>query len=388
MNTAGGRLGRWWTGVERPAADLGVACLVAVVVNIAIHVANEPSSRGADLYAYLLGICVGAVLLARRRYPLAVLLATTVLLFTYYTVGYPGIEPALPLSVALYTAAAAGYLRWSLSVAGLYAIAGILVEWLHFGEPLLPLLNTMAEQVALLGVVSLFGETVRSRRVRLAEARARLDQVELARERETARRVAEERLHIAKDVHDIVGHSLAAVTVQAGFAQDLLAERPEDARKALEEVLRAARDAMSDLKVTVDMVQPATEWAPAPSLSDLRNLTTAATKEGLTVTLTVEGDPRPLAGVIEVSAYRIVEEALGEISQHAHNTCATVMIRYQSDSLDIEVIADRTDAATGMIESAGPGLVMAERVAALDGELDVVAPDGGYRLRVRLPTMG
>jgi signal transduction histidine kinase len=382
---------RWWNAIPPSLVDIGLAGLVAAVVDIAIHVATEPGERSLDLGAYLIGAAIGAVLLARRQQPLVVLFVSAALLLVYYSAGYPGLAPTLPLAVALYTAAAAGHLRWSLLVAAFFMAAGVIIGLVRLRDPLLTLLTGAIQDVALLGVVIMLGETVRNRRIRLAEARGRLAEVELQRDREAARRVAEERLRIARDVHDIVGHSIAAVTLQAGLARDLFDDRPAEARDALDVVVRTVRDAMADLKVTVGVLRsgPAgtDDWAPAPGLSDVDKLVELTGQLGVPVTLTVSGPRRPLPGVVELSAFRIVQESLTNVVRHAGASSAAVAISYGAKELTVEVTDDGRGPDAGSDRTPGYGMVgMTERAAALGGWL-AVGPGhaGGFRVFARIP---
>ncbi len=391
MRTWAAMVVRWWNALPPTLVDVGVAGIVGAVVDIAIHIANEPNSRPPDLGAYLIGSAIGAVLLARRQRPTAVLAATAVLLFVYYSANYPGIQPALPLAVALYTGAAAGRTRWSVSVAAFYIAAGLFVGGVRLKDPVLPLLNETVQVVVLLGAVILLGETVRSRQRRLAEARAHLAEVERRREVEATARVAEERLRIARDVHDIVGHTIAAITIQAGLARDLFDHKPEQARDALDVVVRTARRAMSDLKVTVRGLRSdqaeGDEWLPAPGLSDVDKLIRTAEDLGLRATLSVTGRHRPLPAVVELSAYRIVQESLTNVVRHAKANTATVVIDYGDDELAVEVADDGVGPTKNSDRPRGYGTVgMSERLAALGGRLTTGAGHGGgFVVRAWIP---
>ena len=391
MSAWTGQIAQRWNAIPPSLVDVGLAGLVAAVVDIAIHVATEPGERALDLGAYLIGAAIGAVLLARRQRPLMVLFASAALLLIYYSVGYPGLAPTLPLAAALYTAAAAGYLRWSVLVAALFMAAGVVIGVTRLRDPLLTLLTGAIQDLALLGAVIMLAVTVRSRRIRLAEARGRLAEVELQRDREAARRVAEERLRIARDVHDIVGHSIAAVTLQAGLARDLFDDRPAEARDALDVVVRTVRDAMADLKVTVGVLRSGQsgtdDWAPAPGLSDVDKLVELSGQVGVAATLSVSGRRRPLPGVVELSAYRIIQESLTNVVKHADARSAAVAIHYGTAELTVEVTDDGHGPKPGSDQTPGYGMVgMTERATALGGWLEVgPGHAGGFRVFARIP---
>jgi hypothetical protein len=174
------RLGRF-----RPhALDVGLAVAVALAVTIAISVAREPGARPPDALAYALGVTIGALVLVRRRWPVGVLVASVVTLQVYYVANYPGILPAVPLAVALYTAAAAGHLRWSLAVAAWYWIVPLLFAAFGGLGPLVPALNELVRDGALLAAILLLGDAVRSHRALMAETSERLRRAEEDRQRE------------------------------------------------------------------------------------------------------------------------------------------------------------------------------------------------------------
>jgi hypothetical protein len=143
--------------------DAGLAVVVAIVTDFAIAVAAEPGSRPVDAFAYVLGAAMAGPVLGRRRWPLGALLATAVTLLVYYSVGHPGFSPAIPLAVALYSATAAGRLRWSLSVSGAFVLTGTLVLAFHREEPPLTVFTGMVQVAALLAAVSLLAEVAARR---------------------------------------------------------------------------------------------------------------------------------------------------------------------------------------------------------------------------------
>jgi serine phosphatase RsbU (regulator of sigma subunit) len=203
------RLGR----VRPRAIDVGLAILVAVAVTIAISVAREPGARPPDALAYALGVSIGALVLARRRWPVGVLVASVVTLQVYYIAGYPGILPAVPLAVALYTAAAAGHLRWSLAVAACYWIVPLLFAAFGGLGPVVPALNELVRDGALLVAILLLGDAVRSHRALMAETSERLRRAEEDRQREarelSAARVIQRQL-LPKELPSLSGWRVAA----------------------------------------------------------------------------------------------------------------------------------------------------------------------------------
>ena len=378
--------------VPAPVGDAALAAAVVAVNVIAIGVATEPNSRALDPFAYALAASYGILLLARRRWPLGVLLASTAALFVYYSVGFPGVSPVFPLAVALYTASAAGYFRWGLAITAFYMLAGVFVVAVREGMPLAEVFADFLPQASLLVTLLLLGEAVRNRRAWAAEVRERLARAEAEREREATRRVEQERLRIARELHDVMAHTISVITVQAGVAADVLADGPDEARDALGTIRAASRDAMAELRATVGVLRggdgQAAPLAPTPSLSQLDGLLEAARQGGLRVESVVSGDRRPLPAAVDLTAYRIVQESLTNVVRHAQATSASVAIRYQPDSLVIEVCDDGRRAAGELPAGRrGHGLSgMAERAAAVGGRLEAgPRPAGGFRVWSWLP---
>jgi signal transduction histidine kinase len=382
---------RSWS-VPALVVDTWLATAVAVVVAIAIRVASEPDSRPPDAFAYLLAVIIGAVLLARRRWPLAVLIVTAMTLLVYYSFRYPGVPATLPLAAALYTASAAGRFRWSLLVAAFFVSAGLFVRGFREQAPLLPLIVDNTREIALLGATVLLGETVRSRRLRLAEAEDRLRRAETEREREAARRVAEERLRIARELHDVLAHTIAAISVQAGLALDVLDDSPTQARTALGAIRSASRAAMTELKATVGMLRTGDDGlaprSPPLGLDQLDHLFAMVRDAGLRVDVAVTGEARPLPAAIDRAAYRIVQESLTNVVRHAGASCVSVAINYERAALALTITDNGRGAASGQPTPLGHGLVgMTERAVMLGGWLHA-GPwrGGGFLVQAQLPT--
>ena len=383
--------------VPAPVVDAGLAVGTAAVTAAAVHVAIEPHATPPDALAYLLAVSFGAVLLVRRRWPLGVFAAANLLLFVYYTLGYPGMSPAIPLGGALYTAAAAGHLRWGLLSTAFYMTAGAVVVGLRENTPALEVLTLFLPQASLMVALLLLGDAVRSRRGWQAEVRERLARVEADREREAQRRVERERLRIARELHDVLAHTIAVVTVQAGVAADVLAESPEQARAALRAIRSASREAMAELQATVGVLRAGelggeqAPRAPSPGLGQLGGLLEAARERGLTVEAEVAGEPRPLPALVDLTAYRIVQESLTNVGRHAGGAAATVTIRYEPGAVVVEVDDDGQGPGPEPADAhQGFGLAgMAERSAALGGSLEAgPRPGGGFRVRAWLPLAG
>jgi signal transduction histidine kinase len=222
------------------------------------------------------------------------------------------------------------------------------------------------------------------------EAKKRAAQAEREREERALTAVTEERARIARELHDVVGHSVSVMTVQASAVRRLL--RPEQAREreALLIVERTGREALAEMRRMVGVLRRPEEGpalAPQPSLEHVGRLVEQAREAGLSVELRVEGDPQPLPAGVDLTAYRLVQEGLTNALKHARAERAQVVVRYGDGDLEVTVSDDGRGAGSG--DGGGHGLVgMRERVAVFGGELEAgPRAEGGYRLRAKLPVV-
>jgi signal transduction histidine kinase len=323
--------------------------------------------------------------MVRHRFPVEVygfVLATTL---AYTLVGYPQGPIWLPLIFSFFTVVLAGYR--AVAVAGLVAgYVGFL--WLPYwiGQQSAPSLAGSLGLAAWLLVLLSAAEFVRSRRERALEAA-------LIRTEEARSRATEERLRIARELHDALGHHLSLINVQAGVALHINEELPEQARSALVAIREASKEALTELRSVLDILRQNDEQAPrspTPSLERLDALVAQARAGGLRIRTETRGQPRPLPFGVDVAAYRIVQEALTNVSRYATGATATVRIGYEDDRVSVEIDDDGPGVVPGSKLGTGKGIVgMRERVAALGGELDAgPRPGGGFRVRARLPLDG
>ena len=241
------------------------------------------------------------------------------------------------------------------------------------------------------------GVALRSRRA-ATDARVREADERAEAERQTAARVlAEERLRIAQELHDVVAHSMSVIAVQAGVGAHVLDDRPEQARAALEAISATSRGTLTELRRLLGVLRDSDgvrSHAPAPGLTDLPHLVDDVRTAGVPATLHVEGHPGPVQAGVELSAYRIVQEALTNVIKHAGKpTRVDVTVRYSPYALTVEVVDDGRGVAAqsrngdAAPDGSGHGVIgMRERVDVWGGELTVgPAPGGGYRVRAQLP---
>ncbi len=341
----------------------------------------EPEAKPNDALGFALVALVGLPMLVARRAPVPALVASIALLYGFYWTGYSAVGLVLPLAPAFFVVAQAGRLRLGALVGGAGLALSIVFRLMSDGENEkagLILGYDGAISVALLAAVLALGDAVRSRRGWQAELDQRLLLAAHEREAEAQRRVADERLRIARDVHDLLGHAVAVVTLHAAVAAESLDDDPEAARRSLHTIRAVSRDVLHDLGDTVGLLRgdAATAVEPAAGLTDVADLVAATASTGLDVRLEVRGEPRPLPAAVGATVHRLVQEALTNVLRHACARSATVVLEHRPGELTVSVTDDGTGAAGP--DPAGHGLRgMRERVALLGGQLSAGNRDGG-----------
>ncbi len=321
-------------------------------------------------------------LLVRRRYPLATLAATTVATATAAIVAVWGAYNPTPVGIALYTVADRCERRRSLAAAVLtLAVLAVPlqahVSWRSDGK--------LIGELVGFGAAWLIGDSVRNRRRYTEALEERAERLEREREIEAARAAAEEQARIAREVHDVIAHTISVIVVQAAAARDVLAARPERAGEALANIESTARGALAELRRLLGTSSGEAPFVPQPGLDELDELIRQVRAAGLDVTVTVEGPEGPLPPALDLSAYRVIQEALTNTLKHAHATSADVSLRYHGDALDVRIHDNGT--AVTRAEGQGRGLIgMRERVNAFGGSL-AAGPDpaGGFAVAARFP---
>jgi signal transduction histidine kinase len=376
------------------AGDVALAAAGAGVTAVALGAnLGGPGGRALDAAGWLLPAVIGALLLVRRRWPVPVLLASVAVLLGYYALGYPPVGLALPLAGAFFSAAEAGRLRWAVGTAvGVLAVSygyrvgvgqdlGLLFGY-DFGQTVVLLAGTIAA-----------GDAVRSRRRERAHAAERAA-TEAARRGEDARRAMErERARVARDVHDVLAHTVTVISLQADVAVEALPGDPAAAAAALGHVRTASREAGRELRASLDLLRGSwsadrtagggSDRQPVGSLRDLPRLADRARAGGLPVTIEVLG-AGSLPTTVDSTAYRIVQEALTNVLRHAGADSARVVLRYLPDRIDLQVSDDGRGCAA---VPPGHGLTgMRERASLLGGTLVAgpLAPHG-FRVHASLP---
>ncbi|MFI7429228.1 sensor histidine kinase [Micromonospora sp. NPDC049836] len=363
-----------WRGVAFDAA-LTLALLAIGLAGTGPAGANEGVDTGRATYPLV--VVAALALGVRRRWPLVTLAAVTAATTAYLIFGYPYGPILLSFVVAVYTVVAYRPARAAAVACGV-ALAVLLVHVFVGVRP--PGLLGLMPAVAWVAVPFAVGTTVRL--IRESTARDRVDE---------ARRLADaERLRVAREVHDVVGHGLAAIHLQAEIALHLLGRKPEQAEAALTAISRTSKEALDELRVTLTVVrrdEAADERSPAPGLAQLAQLRERLAGAGVPVSVEVEGEPRPLPVAVDLAAYRVVQEALTNVLRHAGPATAAVRLRYAPAEVAVEVTDTGRGAAAGPPRPGGYGLAgMRERVTALGGSFTAgPAPAGGFRVHATLP---
>ena len=372
------------TSMDRRAWAFDIA--VAVLV-LAVELALLLDDRSASATALTATLATGAALALRRVAPLAVL---AVALAAAIAIIAGGETPSgLSILVALATVAAHCERRVSLAALALTAVVVTALSVARGDDDGSPsvVVGVLAGAPLAAGVWGL-GAYVRSQRRLREELEARAASLE--REREQLARIAvqEERTAIARELHDIVAHSVGVMLLGVRGARDVLRSAPAVADETLARVETSGERSVDELRRMLALLRDpgaGADWRPQPSLADLDALLDEHRAAGLDVTLRVDGVRPPLPEGVEVSVFRIVQEALTNARRHARAQRVVVGLAFRAGSVEVEIEDD--GAAPPAAAERGLGLVgMRERVALLDGELDVgPGRDGGYRVAVRLP---
>ncbi|QIQ05145.1 sensor histidine kinase [Streptomyces liangshanensis] len=390
---------RSWARAHPLAPDvlLAGAVLVAMLVGSFADPStghNTPTfgTRSPTVPSVLLMVLGAALIVMRRRRPRPVLLGTCAVTALELITGDPPAPVVLSAVIALYTVAAHTDrpTTWRVGLATMTVLTAAAMcfssgPW--YGQANLAIF-------AWSGMASAAGDAVRSRRAFIDAIRERAERAERTREEEARRRVAEERLRIARDLHDVVAHHIALVNVQAGVAAHVMDKRPDQAKEALAHVREASRSALNELRATVGLLRqsgdPEAPTEPAPGLAHVDGLLETFRNAGLPVTFVAgEGVPR-LPAAVDLAAYRIIQEALTNTRKHAGpGARAEVSVVKVGPTVEVTVL-DNGEGTGEPADGGGHGLLgMRERVTALGGSL-TAGPryGGGFRTQAILPVKG
>ncbi|MEE1773508.1 histidine kinase [Streptomyces sp. JV185] len=385
----------WWQWARRHprAIDVATAVVLWIFAVFSSTLTDARIVRTPPL-AFSLVAAVPSVLLllGHRRFPRTVVAVTTVCGGVLGVMGGRiGFDPSPSVAgaalVALYLLALRTELRTTILYTSGVAVALVIVS-VGWGKGAL----LRPDQIGTLSCVLLagaVGESVRNRRDHLAAVEARAELAERTREEEARRRVSEERTRIARELHDIVAHHIALAHAQAATAAYLLRSRPEQAQDMMDQLAGTTSSALRELKATVGLLRregdPETPLEPSPGLAQLPELIASFEQTGLSVSVSVEGERRALSSGTDLTAYRIVQEALTNVTKHSGGARASVRLGYSRRLLTLTVSDDgQAPPAAG---EPGYGLIgMRERALSAGGRLAAGhRADGGFEVTTELP---
>ena len=388
----------------RDPHPVAVDVLVAVVcagIGVATELVKLPENEGyrdGTGVSVVLALAATVPLVWRRLHPAAVMAVVAAAMGIHGWLLFPGTGPFLGLLAALYAVAAYGSPRAArLSLAFVIGVQPIAVA--HPDDPNFNSWGDVLVGVVIFTAVWVFGDSRRVRRLHLEVAEERAARAEREHDERARAAVHEERTRIAREMHDIVAHSVSVMVVQAGAARRMVTRDAAAAMVAAGEVEETGRAALRDMRRVIGVLRADGDQAadearasaalePQPGMGDVTELVATCRDAGLDVRVRTDGEVRPLPSGVELAAYRIIQEALTNTRKHAGPARAEVRIAYDDDALTVVVADDgRGLGLDADPDGTGHGLPgMRERVTVYGGDLDAGPhPGGGFRVRARLP---
>lgn len=366
---------------------------VGVTLVVSLFIAADIEGSEPDGWAYLWAAGLGGLMLVRRRYPALVVLLSAAAVVTYYVAGYPAIGVAVPLAAAVFSAAEQG--RMAVGIVASSAVLALSVVYrIAIGQDASVVVGyDLPGHALLLAAAIALGDSLRARR----ELRRRSEQIAALRAEKHARAAAQralaERLAIARELHDSVGHALTVIGLHAQIAEEHLDDRPRDdaddgIRAPLGVIAKTTTTTFDELRRTVAGLRRGDRALhPSPGLSDLAAAVGPAAQAGVAVRTRVDVDP-PLPPDVESAVYRIVQESVTNAVRHAAASTIDVVVRQRRGRLDIAIVNDiaprpRPLPRPGRVGSGITG--MRERAALLGGSLTAGPEPGGFAVRATLP---
>ncbi|GAA0525262.1 histidine kinase [Paractinoplanes ferrugineus] len=370
----------------RQARAAGLPLLV-VLINMAQIAYSTGGSLGKPAIAQVVIIVIGAAaLMARHRYPRSVAVVTTLCGTALPIIAPHQVVVDVATVVALYTVAVTTDRRTTVILGAVAATLLTVSSMLWLPHHLLNIRNVLP--LNYIAVAAAVGDAVRNQRTLLRQERRRTMEAEHTRESQSRLRVREERIRIARELHDVVAHHLTLVNAQAAVAHHLLRTDPERAYQALGDIKQTSRDALDELRATVGLLRDDDEpesRQPVPSFAELDTLLDSFRKAGLDLQLTRQGTPQPLTGSADLAAYRIVQEALTNASKHGPTAHAALDLTYTEQALHITVTNPATPGHRG--PGTGHGMIgMRERAESAGGRFTTSSPtEEIFGVEVSLP---
>lgn len=374
-----------------PRSDVILAVVLVAIIVGGFAVAEATNARGREVTAlsYVFGAAAGLLVMFRRVQPVLTLVATATTVLVYVLSAGEGGPIGLALWVALYSVAAEGNRKRSVIAAGCSAvIVSIIVYLTGSNDP------SLLEQVAAVGltiVPLLIGDLVHARRRLIAETDERVRLVEAAAEQQAERRVQDERVRIARELHDVVAHSIATINVQAGVAAHVIDAEPGAAKDALTDIKESSRLAMAEMRAMLgvlrapDDVDEGGPLAPSPNVDGVADLVARFAGEAV---FTAEGVPeQPVDPAIGLVVYRVVQEGLTNALKHVVGARVRVVVEYRADDISVLVADDGGTGRADGVDGTGLGLVgLSERVRSVGGSIAATPRfDGGFEIAASVP---
>jgi signal transduction histidine kinase len=394
-----------WFIYHPSGTDILITLAFAALALLNLYVNWGTNSQLSSITALVLTLLVVMPLIFRRRYPLGVLIFMTLAVITFRAFSIPESSFIFyALLLAFFSAGAYGQQRFRNWVRGASFL--LVIGWLTYSiffqqrgsdvptQTILYQLSVLLLNVFLFAAAWWIGEVFRTRDQRELELQERTKQLEKERDENARRAVMDERVRIARELHDVVAHHVSVMGIQAGAARRILKQQPEKANDVLSQIEASSRQAVAELQRLLGFLREQNQVddiSPQPSLKQLDILFNQMRLTGLSISFKIEGEERPLPPGVDLSAYRIVQEALTNTLKHAGPVSADVTIRYMSDAVDLEIKDNgNTPLSESNQENKGRGLIgMRERVSLHGGEFQAGRlPEGGFIVKAKLPLTG
>jgi signal transduction histidine kinase len=385
-----------WLREHRAAADalLAVGLFVVGVIGVRVNRNASDQFSDVDILAFVLIASMTIPLAWRRARPVEIFTISIISLFAFEIRRYPDSPATIATIVALYSVAAHLRDRKKATITGVVSftiISGFLMVGIARHEEGSTFWNYIGNTL-IFGTAWVLGDNLYRRRERLADLEQRAQDLERSSDLETSAAVAAERSRIARELHDVVAHSLSVMVVQAGAARRVLAQDPDATVRALEQIEATGRESLTEMRRLLGVLRTdeSAQRQPQPTIQHIRDL--VAMEPELDVEVTVRGTERLVPAAVDLSAYRIVQEALTNARKHAHADRVEIRIEWSEDTVAVIVADDGRGASTLLRhqgnDTPGHGIMgMQERAAIVGGSLVArPRPGGGWQVHAVLPT--
>ena len=378
-------------GIDGPRVDQLVALVLLIAIELQLWLGASIPNRVAATVA---GVLVCLAVAFRRRRPVSgvlVVLGLMCIRMLFGSLGNLGDIAGTAVAVVLLLYGLGAFAPEERSVWAL--VAAVVVTSVNaLTKPGGGISSLASMEVFAVALPYALGRTVRARAAHERTSRDAAERLDATRESRARTAAFAERARIARELHDVIAHSVSVMVIQAGGARMVMGDAPGRAEESLRSVERAGREALAEMRRLLGILGDGDPGAlaPQPGLADVEPLLAHANGSGVSAALHVDGKPQPVPAALDLCAYRIVQEALTNAIKHAAPTTASVSVRWQEDVLELEVSDDGCGRTPANGSGGGHGIAgMRERVALHQGSLQAAGrPDGGFTVRARLPLAG